>query len=194
MRLFTIFTTAFAFATASYAQTQYTSTAASAVEAARATALTLSPTSSIKGKTFDRFVSIWFENQDFDLAAADRLSSLLRNLLLKLTGKASLKWIASQGITLTNYKAITHPSQPNYVASVGGSQHWVWEDWTFRIDKSVKTIVDLLETGGVSWSVYQQDMPYSGFEGNWVNQQNGANMYVRKHKYVSRVPLFFARC
>ena len=65
----------------------------------------------------------------------------------------------------------------------------MWEDWTFRIDKSVKTIVDLLEDEGVSWSVYQQDMPYSGFEGDWVNQYNGANMYVRKHKYVSRVLL-----
>jgi len=101
---------------------------------------------------------------------------------LKLTRKASLKWIASQGITLTNYKAITHPSQPNYVAAVGGNTHWVWEDWTFRIDSSVKTIADLLEAAGVSWSVYQEDMPYSGFEGDWINQQNGANMYVRKHK------------
>ncbi|KAE9380679.1 phosphoesterase-domain-containing protein [Stipitochalara longipes BDJ] len=165
MKLFSTFALAIAFATASHAQTQYTSTAASAVEAARATALTLSPTSSVKGKTFDRFVSIWFENQDFDIAAAD----------------PSLKWIASQGITLTNYKAITHPSQPNYVAAVGGGTHWVWEDWTFRIDKSVKTIADLLEDAGVSWSVYEEDMPYSGFEGDWVNQQNGANMYVRKH-------------
>jgi acid phosphatase len=68
------------------------------------------------------------------------------------------------------------------VASVGGNTHWVWEDWTFRIDSSVPTIVDLLEDAGVSWSLYQEDMPYSGFEGNWVNQINSANDYVRKHK------------
>jgi len=31
--------------------------------------------------------------------------------------------------------------------------------------------------------MYQEDMPYSGFEGfGWVNQKNGANDYVRKHK------------
>ena len=83
---------------------------------------------------------------------------------------------------MTNYKAITHPSQPNYVASVGGSTHWVWEDWIFRIGSDVKTIADLLEDAGVSWSVYQEDMPYSGFEGDYVNQQTGANDYVRKHK------------
>jgi hypothetical protein len=74
MKLFSTFATVLAFSATSYAQTQYTSTAASAVEAARATALTLSPTSSVKGKTFHRFVSIWLENQDYDIAAADRMS------------------------------------------------------------------------------------------------------------------------
>lgn len=179
--MFSVFATTVALASVVQAQTQYTSTAPSAVEAARATALTLSPTSSIKGKTFDRFVSIWLENQDFDIAAADRKSPSPQ-APLSLTRKASLKWIASQGISLKNYKAITHPSQPNYVAAVGGNTHWVWEDWTFRISSSVRTIADLLEDAGVSWSAYQEDIPYSGFEGNWVNQQNGANMYVRKHK------------
>ena len=53
-------------------ETMYTATAASAVAAARATALTLSPTSTIKGKKFDRFVQIFLENQDFDIAAGDR--------------------------------------------------------------------------------------------------------------------------
>jgi len=56
-------------------QTQYTSTAASAVEKARATALTESPTSNIAGKTFDRFVTIWCENTDYSIAAGDRKSS-----------------------------------------------------------------------------------------------------------------------
>lgn len=63
---------ALAFATVGNAQTQYTSTAVAAVEAARATAKTLSPVSSIRGKTFDRFVQIWLENTDFDMAAGDR--------------------------------------------------------------------------------------------------------------------------
>ncbi len=42
--------------------------------------------------------------------------------------------------------------------------------------------MDLLEAKGVSWSVYGEDQPYSGFEGNWVNQKTGASDYVRKHK------------
>jgi hypothetical protein len=46
--------------------------AVSAVDAEAATALTFSPTSNVKGKKFDRFVTIWLENQDYDIAAADR--------------------------------------------------------------------------------------------------------------------------
>jgi len=75
-------------------------------------------------------------------------------------------------------------SQPNYVASVGGDTNGVSSDSFTRIDSSVQTIVDLLEAGGVSWSEYEQDSPYSGFEGNWINHQTGANDYMRKHKYV----------
>lgn len=52
--------------------TMYTATATASVAAARATALTLSPTSNVQGKTFDRFVQIWLENTDFDMAAGDR--------------------------------------------------------------------------------------------------------------------------
>lgn len=59
----------------SNAQTQYTATKSASVAAARATAKTLSPTSSVKGKTFDRFVNIFLENTDFDMAAADRGSN-----------------------------------------------------------------------------------------------------------------------
>lgn len=53
------------------AQTQYTSTASAAVAAARATALTFSPTSNVAGTKFDRFVQIWLENTDYSKAIAN---------------------------------------------------------------------------------------------------------------------------
>ncbi|KAF4637428.1 hypothetical protein G7Y89_g661 [Cudoniella acicularis] len=154
-----------AFLASALAQTQYTSTKAAAVAKARATALTESPTSNVVGKTFNRFVTIWCENTDYDMAAGD----------------PNFQWIASQGITLNNYNALAHPSQPNYVAAVGGSSHGIDSDSFTRISSSSKTIVDLLEAAGVSWSEYQEDLPYSGFEASYVNQQTGANDYVRKH-------------
>ncbi|KAK1752837.1 phosphoesterase family-domain-containing protein [Echria macrotheca] len=154
----------FALVGAAYSQTQYTSTASSAVAAARATALTLSPTSSVAGNTFDRFVQIWLENTDYSKAIAN----------------TDLAWLASQGISLTNYFAITHPSQPNYVAAAGASTYSITDDGFHRIGSSVKTIVDLLDAKGVSWSIYQEDMPFSGFEADWKNSA-GATDYVRKH-------------
>lgn len=48
-----------------------TATDPAAVYAAQATAKTESPTSHVKGKAFDRFVTIWFENTDFQSAAAE---------------------------------------------------------------------------------------------------------------------------
>ncbi|KAK3984562.1 phosphoesterase family-domain-containing protein [Cladorrhinum sp. PSN332] len=154
-----------ALAAGAVAQTQYTSTAAAAVAAARATALTLSPTSNVPGKTFDRFVQIWLENVDYSVAIAD----------------PNLAYLASQGISLTNYIARTHPSQPNYVAVAGASRHGITDNGFRRLSSSIKTVVDLLEDGGVSWSIYQEDMPYSGFQGTYKNPLTGADMYVRKH-------------
>ncbi|KAI0453004.1 phosphoesterase family-domain-containing protein [Xylaria acuta] len=145
--------------------TMYTATASASIEAARATALTLSPTSNVGGKTFDRFVQIFLENEDFDIAAGD----------------PNLAYLATKGILLNNYYAITHPSQPNYVVAGGASTHNIIDDSFKRIGADTETIVDLLEAAQVSWSIYQEDMPYSGFQGTYVNQRNGANDYVRKH-------------
>jgi len=51
-----------------------------------------------------------------------------------------------------------------------------------QIDANISSVVDLLEDKGISWGTYQQDMPYTGFEGlAWVNQNTKANDYMRKH-------------
>lgn len=53
------------------AENLYTATATASVAAAAATAKTSSPTSDVKGKAFDRFVVVWLENTDYDMAAGD---------------------------------------------------------------------------------------------------------------------------
>jgi hypothetical protein len=60
---------------AAQAENLYTATATSDVAAAKATAKTSSPTSNVKGHAFNRFVTIWLENTDYDLAAGDRMLS-----------------------------------------------------------------------------------------------------------------------
>jgi hypothetical protein len=41
---------------------------------------TRSPVTSVKGKQFNRFVTIWLENTDYDKAAGDRLFPEFLNL------------------------------------------------------------------------------------------------------------------
>ena len=51
-----------------------------------------------------------------------------------------------------------------------------------QIPSQVSSVIDLLDAKGISWGAYQEDMPFSGFEGfAWVNQKSGASDYVRKH-------------
>ncbi|KAG9246099.1 phosphoesterase family-domain-containing protein [Calycina marina] len=143
-----------------------TATDVADVNAAAATAKSASPTSHVKGKSFDRYVSIWFENTDFDIAAGD----------------PNFQYFAEKGITLSNNLALTHPSEPNYMAAVGGDYFGLDGDAFSALPSNVSSVVDLLEERGISWGMYQEDMPYTGFQGmDWVNQQNGANDYVRKH-------------
>lgn len=145
----------------------YTATAPAAVYSAQATASTYEgPTTYVKGRAFDRFITIWMENTDFDKAAED----------------PNLAWLATKGITLENYFGVTHPSEPNYCASHGGDNFGMDNDDFNQIASNISTVTDLLEDKGISWGSYQEDMPYTGFEGfAWVNQKTGKNDYVRKH-------------
>ncbi|PNY27570.1 acid phosphatase [Tolypocladium capitatum] len=147
-------------------ETQYTATGAADVAKAAATAKTSSPTSNVKGKAFDRLAIIYFENQNY----------------AKAHGDPNFQWFMDKGITLTNFFAVTHPSQPNYMAAIAGDYFGMDDDSFDRAPLNVSTVIDLLESGGISWAHYQEDMPYSGFEGQgYANQENGANDYMRKH-------------
>jgi acid phosphatase len=127
---------------------------------------TRSPVTHVKGKQFNRFVTIWLENTDYDKAAGD----------------PNLKWLATQGITLSNYFGVTHPSMGNYVAAVAGDYFGINHDDYLEIPKNISTIADVLDAGKISWGEYQEDMPYTGYTPfEWVNPQTKANMYVRKH-------------
>lgn len=142
------------------------SPSASEIAETAETAKTLQWTSDVKGKSFDRFVVIWLENIDFDQAAEE----------------PNMAWIASQGITLKNYWALTHPSEPNYMASVGGDYFALDDDRFIALPSNISTLADLLDDKGISFASYQEHLPYTGFQGfNYSNQETFANDYVRKH-------------
>ncbi|KAJ6477814.1 hypothetical protein C8R47DRAFT_1051421 [Mycena vitilis] len=102
-----------------------------------------------RGKAFGRIVHVWFENTDFETAASTPVFESL----------------AAQGLVLTNYNSVTHPSEPNYVAAIGGDFFGMHDDNMYHVPANISTVVDLLEDKGVSWATYQESMPEDGFYG-----------------------------
>ncbi|KAI0442835.1 phosphoesterase [Xylaria telfairii] len=125
----------------------------------------------VPGRAFDRFISIWLENQDFDKVVVDSAFADLKRF----------------GILQTRYHAQTHPSQPNYLAAVAGDYWGLDHDEVVRIPSNVSTIVDLLEPADISWKGYFEGLPGPGYMaeasvGRPENQSpNGTWDYVRKH-------------
>ncbi|RAL17606.1 acid phosphatase [Aspergillus homomorphus CBS 101889] len=136
------------------------------IATAAATAVPEAPVSNVQGLAFDRFYQLWMENTNYGDAAADE----------------NMQWLASQGILLTNYYGVTHPSMPNYCASVGGDTWGMDHDNFVQMPSNISTIVDLLDTKGISWGEYQEHLPYAGFQGfNFSNQDTQTDDYVRRH-------------
>ncbi|KAI1617053.1 acid phosphatase [Exophiala viscosa] len=161
-------------ASSSYASRPAVSTvepSLTAIQSAEATVKPVTPVSNVEGASFKRFYQVWLENIDYQSAMGD----------------PNMAWLASQGITLSNYFATTHPSEPNYCAAAGGDNFGMDNDDFNVVPANVSTIVDLLDTKNISWAEYQEDLPYAGFLGfNYSNQKTYANDYVRKHN-----PLIF---
>ncbi|CAG8043164.1 unnamed protein product [Penicillium olsonii] len=123
-------------------------------------------TSGVKGLAFDRFYQVWLENIDFEDSAAD----------------TNMQWLASQGILLTNFYAVTHPSEPNYCAAAGGDTFGMDNDDFKQMPENISSIADLLDTKSISWAEYQEHIPHAGFQGfNYSNQHTYKPDYVRKH-------------
>jgi hypothetical protein len=68
--------------------------------------------------------------------------------------------LAHQYAEATNYYGVTHPSEPNYVAMISGSNWWTnTDDPANRFDHT--NIVDLLGAHHISWGAYLEAMPAS---------------------------------
>jgi hypothetical protein len=67
---------------------------------------------SCSAASFGRFFVVTFENADYADVAADKYFQTL----------------AGRGLLLTNQHGVTHPSQPNYLAMIAGSDFGVNTD------------------------------------------------------------------
>ncbi|KIJ45925.1 hypothetical protein M422DRAFT_59683 [Sphaerobolus stellatus SS14] len=110
----------------------------------------------VKGQAFDRFIQIWLENTDFATAN-------------------------SSAISLLNYYALTHPSQPNYIATAGGDFVGLPDDSSHDVPANISTIVDRLEAKSISWASYQENLASNTFTGSRYAQIVNYVSYCRKH-------------
>jgi hypothetical protein len=84
----------------------------------------------------------------------------------------------------TNYHAVAHPSEPNYLALFAGSTFGVHDDGVYNLGG--RNLADQLAARGRSWHVYAQDLPSPCFPGatshGGVDLVGAAGWYARKHE------------
>ncbi len=113
------------------------------------------PSSSATGKPAvprpDHLVVVIFENKDVASQTA--------------TTAPFLSSVAARGAKFTNSRAITHPSQPNYLALFSGSTQGVATDRCLTPFHDRPNLGAQLLDAGRSFTGYSEDLPSVGFQG-----------------------------
>jgi phospholipase C len=102
--------------------------------------------------------------------------------LKAMQGAAELPYInqlAAEGALLTDYYAITHPSEPNYVALFSGDTQGVQDDSCPHAYQK-PNLADALAAKKLSFAIYSENMPAVGFTGCGSEDK----LYRRKHNPV----------
>ena len=92
----------------------------------------------------------------------------------------------------TNYSGVGDPSEPNYVGMLGGDTFGLSTDdpyWFPGQTVNASNLMTQLETAGMTWRGYFQNMPYPGFRGYCYPEKcNGIpdsdTQYVAKHNGI----------
>ena len=87
---------------------------------------------------------------------------------------AYINTLANNGALFTQSFAITHPSQPNYLALFSGKTHGVTDD-RCPLSLSGENLATELKRRGLSFGIYSESMPSVGYVGCF--REN----YARKH-------------
>ncbi|HEX5272099.1 MAG TPA: alkaline phosphatase family protein, partial [Gemmataceae bacterium] len=87
----------------------------------------------------------------------------------EIVGNSSAPYIsalASANGLATNYKAVAHPSLPNYLALAGGSTFGITTDCSpSSCPVDAPNLVDRLESAGKTWKAYMESMPSPCYTG-----------------------------
>lgn len=110
---------------------------------------------------FDHIVIVMMENHAYSQINGSSSAPYLNSL-------------AAQGAKFTQSYAITHPSQPNYIALFSGSAQGVTDDSCPRTLRG-NNLATQLDAAGLTFAGYSEDMPSNGYTGC------SSGDYRRKH-------------
>ncbi|HWJ44022.1 MAG TPA: alkaline phosphatase family protein [Gaiellaceae bacterium] len=82
--------------------------------------------------------------------------------------------LARRYARFTNYRAVTHPSLPNYIAMVSGDTQGIRSNCTSCI-VDARNLADTVEASGRTWKAYAEGLPHPGFTGAVSGR------YAKKH-------------
>jgi len=124
---------------------------------------------------FDRVLIIVLENVDYERAIQN----------------PDLMALAAKGASFTNFHALFHPSYPNYLAMVAGTDFYLHRRGSYFGDKQVnfpddsahKTIADRLVAAGLDFKQYAEELPEGPCPWNVSGQHTAEKQgnYVRRH-------------
>ena len=128
---------------------------------------------------YDHVFLIIMENENYNQVVGNQFAPIL-NALAKDYGLA------------TSYTGVADPSEPNYVAMLGGDTFGISsDDPYFFPGQTVKAdnLMSQLEAAGKTWRGYFQNMPYPGYRGYcYPDKCNGIpdadTLYVAKHNGI----------
>ena len=129
-----------------------------------------------KNHHFDRVVIIVLENGDYEAAIRD----------------PNLSALAAQGASFSNFHALFHPSYPNYLAMVAGTDFGIHKRTRFLADHQIdfpyddahKTIADRLIAADLDFKNYAEELPEGNCPFHLDNQHvahSNKGDYARRH-------------
>lgn len=128
-----------------------------------------------KAHHFDRVLVIVLENTDYERAMQD----------------PNLTALAAQGASFTNFHALFHPSYPNYLAMIAGTDFGLHRRGSYLGDKQVnfpndgahKTIGERLIAAGLDFKQYAEELPPGPcpWDISGLHLADKRGNYVRRH-------------
>jgi hypothetical protein len=129
--------------------------------------------------TYDHVFLVIGENHKFDQIIGNPAAPIINALA------------ANYGLA-TQYSGVSDPSEPNYVAMLGGSDFGIASDDPYFFpgqNVDADNLMSQLDRAGKTWRAYFQDMPYPGYRGYcFPGKCNGIpdsdTQYVVKHNGI----------